>query len=515
MFKRNIVISVLVLSAAPGYPYQNDANLQYKRPSEPLPDDPERASKVIDAFKLSWEGYYKYAFPNDELHPVSNSSSNSRNAWGASAVDALSTALIMNDSVIANQILAYIPTIDFTKTETPVSLFETTIRYLGGMLSAYDLLTGPVAYIPAKKEYVTALITQSTSLGNALSYAFDTPSGVPYNTLFFANRTVEDSPNGLATVGTLILEWTRLADLTGIKTYAALANRAETYLLNPHPASSSPFPGLLGRNINVTTGEFLDAVGGWTGGSDSYYEYLLKMYIYDPDRFSLLRDRYILAADSTIAHLSSHPASRPELTFLAQYDGTHLTLKSEHLAGFAGGNFILAGQVLGRTDYVKYGLALVDAWHETYNRTLTGIGPEEFGWDANQVPEDQVDFFNRSGFYITNAQYNLRPEVIESYFYAFRATGDRKYQDWAWDAFVAINATTQVGSGYSSIRDVNAEKGGGYGDFQESFWFAEVCKYAYMIFGPQDSSEGGVNVGRGGRDTWVFNTEAHPVRVWG
>lgn len=50
---------------------------------------------------------------------------------------------------IVNQIVDYIPTIDFSVSyeDMPVSIFETTIRYLGGMLSGYDLLTGPLAYL--------------------------------------------------------------------------------------------------------------------------------------------------------------------------------------------------------------------------------------------------------------------------------------------------------------------------------------------------------------------------------
>jgi mannosyl-oligosaccharide alpha-1,2-mannosidase len=38
----------------------------------------DRAQAVVNTFKLSWEGYYKYAFPNDELKPVTNGFSNSR-----------------------------------------------------------------------------------------------------------------------------------------------------------------------------------------------------------------------------------------------------------------------------------------------------------------------------------------------------------------------------------------------------------------------------------------------------
>ena len=74
--------------------------------------------------------------------------------------------------------------------------------------------------------------------------------------------------------------------------------------------------------------------------------------------------------------------------------------------------------------------------------------------------------------------------VIESYYYAYRATGDTKYQDWAWDAFLALNATCRTGSGFSSIADVNTPGGGEKLDLQESFFFAEVMKYSYLIQAP-------------------------------
>jgi mannosyl-oligosaccharide alpha-1,2-mannosidase len=417
----------------------------------------------------------------------------------------------MRQKDIVNKIIDYIPTINYFQTQSDVSLFETTIRYLGGMISGYDFLNGPLADLADKKENVDALLKQSINLANALSYAFETPTGIPYNTLTFNNRGNDGGANGLATVGTLILEWTRLADLTGNKTYAALVEKAESYLTHPSPATSEPWPGLVGTDINVTTGQFLDARGGWVGGADSFYEYLIKMFVYDPQRYSFLKDRWVLAADSTIAHLTSHPSSRPDLTFVAAYNGQTPNLVSQHLAGFTGGNFILAGQVLGRQDYIDYGLKVTSAFHETYTQTAAHIGPEIFGWDPKKVPADQVAFYNKTGFYLQSSVYVLRPEVIESYYYAYRATGDTKYQDWAWDAFVAINATTRVGSGYSSISNVNAVDGGSFTDFQESFWFAEVLKYSYLIFAPDEEWD----VSKDGKNKWVFNTEAHPVKCSG
>lgn len=58
-----------------------------------------------------------------------------RNGWGASAIDAFSTALVMGNKEVVKQILDYVPKINFDQTSTEVSLFETTIRYLGGLLS--------------------------------------------------------------------------------------------------------------------------------------------------------------------------------------------------------------------------------------------------------------------------------------------------------------------------------------------------------------------------------------------
>lgn len=38
----------------------------------------ERADAVKEAFTFSWNGYQKYAMGHDELHPISNSFSDSR-----------------------------------------------------------------------------------------------------------------------------------------------------------------------------------------------------------------------------------------------------------------------------------------------------------------------------------------------------------------------------------------------------------------------------------------------------
>ncbi|KAG8534153.1 uncharacterized protein KY384_000997 [Bacidia gigantensis] len=479
----------------------------------------ERTSAIKDAFSYAFSGYFSTCKGRDELKPVSGECADPFSGWGASAVDALSTAVIMELEPIVEEVLDYIPTIDFTSSESQkdrlVSLFETTIRYLAGLLSAYDLLKGPFPISPKHSYKVEALLSQAKVLADRLKFAFDSPSGVPWNDLNFTHSDSHNiETNGLATTGTLVLEWQRLSDLTGDPEYGHLAQKAESYLLKPKPTYNVPFPGLLGTRILTTDGTFEDANGGWGGGDDSYYEYLIKMYAYDSFRYPHYRDSWIVAADSTMKYLASHPSSRPDLTFLAGYENQTLVNSSSHLTCFDGGNFLLGGQVLSRADYISFGLQLVDGCHETYAATATHIGPETFSWDdadlhANRA--NQTAFYEKHGFYITNAAYVLRPEVIESYYYAYRVTGNKKYQDWAWDAFVAINETCRVGKGFSSINDVDAEGGGGFMDSQESFVFAEVLKYTYLIH----SDDGPWQVGYKGKQEFVFNTEAHPFKVAG
>ena len=267
----------------------------------------QRAAAVKDAFTFAWNGYFTTCEGQDELEPVTNTCTNPRNNWGASAVDALSTALVMESEPIVAEILNYIATIDYTTTATEVSLFETTIRYLAGMLSGYDLLKGPLSNLTTNASAVDTLLTQSTSLADSLSFAFNTSTGIPSNILYFTNQISDGSTtNGLADIGTLCLEWQRLSDLTGDPIYGDLAQKAETYLLNPLPVSNEPFPGLVGTNLNISNGVFLDATGGWNGGDDSFYEYLIKMYVYDSSRYSNYSDRWIMAADSTIKYLTSN-----------------------------------------------------------------------------------------------------------------------------------------------------------------------------------------------------------------
>lgn len=190
-------------------------------------DQQFRADAVVEMFRFAWDGYYKYVYPHDDLFPKNNSFSDSRNGWGLTMVDALDTAIIMEQKDIVEIILHWIPTVDVTKNNSPkpvsTSLFETTIRYIGGLLGAYDLLKGPFSNLGYEVSKVDALLTQAVNLADTVKFAFDTPSGLPKNSIYIDNQTFTDESRmqngdysaGLAEIGTLVLEWQRLSDLTG------------------------------------------------------------------------------------------------------------------------------------------------------------------------------------------------------------------------------------------------------------------------------------------------------------
>jgi hypothetical protein len=293
----------------------------------------ERAGAVRDAFNFAWTGYMTHAFPHDQLLPLNNSFSDPRDGWGSTAVDALSTAIIMGLADPVATMLKHISTIDYSRATTDVSVFETNIRYLGGMLSAYDLLKGPFNSLPHDAGQREMLLTQSKSLADTLAVAFNTPTGIPDNTLRFqGNQAVLNGSTraNLAEMGSLVLEWSRLSALLNDPKYAQLATRAQSYLLTPTPSQGEPFPGLVGSYININDGTFADQTGGWGGGSDSFYEYLLKAYVYDGKTYGAYKDRWVQAADSSMTYLASSPSSRSDLTFLAGFNGPRGVPESGH-----------------------------------------------------------------------------------------------------------------------------------------------------------------------------------------
>lgn len=144
--------------------------IQYDFPKEKTSDRRkrlERQSAVKEAFLHAWTGYKTHAWLKDEVLPISGGYVNSFSGWAATLVDALDTLLIMGLDEEFQLALDAIEQIDFTTTtDKSINVFETTIRYMGGFLAAYDLSGGKYPIILKKAKQV----------GDFVYGAFDTPN---------------------------------------------------------------------------------------------------------------------------------------------------------------------------------------------------------------------------------------------------------------------------------------------------------------------------------------------------
>lgn len=66
-----------------------------------------------------------------------------------------------------------------------VSVFETNIRILGSLLSNHLLLEEKNFKNILFTEYKGELLSLALDLANRLLYAFNTPTGIPYGTVYF------------------------------------------------------------------------------------------------------------------------------------------------------------------------------------------------------------------------------------------------------------------------------------------------------------------------------------------
>lgn len=136
-----------------------------------------RQAAVKEAFLHSWKGYKKHAWLQDEITPVTGGFTNGFGQRGATLVDTLDTLAIMGLDEEFEAAVKAVKGIDFTTSAVPrLNVFETTIRYLGGLLSAYDV----------SKTKHRVLLDKAVELGDMLYAAFDTSNRMPIGRWFWA-----------------------------------------------------------------------------------------------------------------------------------------------------------------------------------------------------------------------------------------------------------------------------------------------------------------------------------------
>ena len=100
----------------------------------------ERQRAVKESFAHGWKGYRERAWGKDEVTPVTGMYRTTFGGWAATLVDSLDTLWMMGFETEFDEAVAAVAQIDFTTPQSDIiNVFETTIRYLGGLLGAYDL----------------------------------------------------------------------------------------------------------------------------------------------------------------------------------------------------------------------------------------------------------------------------------------------------------------------------------------------------------------------------------------
>ncbi|KAG5720018.1 hypothetical protein E4T56_gene4046, partial [Termitomyces sp. T112] len=114
--------------------------------------------------------------------------------------------------------------IDFSKSQTPdtVSVFETTIRYLGGLLSAFEL---------SDQKY-PVLLEKAKEVADKLAFAWVGQNALPFGFVNFTANSPTMATSNIAEAGTLTLEWSTLSSHIGDQTYANLAVGAVRHIAN-------------------------------------------------------------------------------------------------------------------------------------------------------------------------------------------------------------------------------------------------------------------------------------------
>jgi mannosyl-oligosaccharide alpha-1,2-mannosidase len=231
---------------------------------------------------------------------------------------------------------------------------------------------------------------------------------------------------------------------------------------------------------------------------DSFYEYLLKVWLQGGKKETTYRRMFDESMDGVINKLLKK--SKPSgMLYVAELSGGHVVDKMDHLACFLPAVLALGAKTLPTEDQERYDMymaaaqSLTHTCYQMYHRLPTHLAPETVRFVDGQ------DMVPQTNWYI------LRPETAEALFYLHQLTGHPIYREWAWEIFQGIEHHCRTKEAYGAHPDVTSTQRTP-DDRMESFFLAETMKYLYLIQDPDQPID---------LFKYVFNTEAHPMRVWG
>ncbi|CDO92177.1 unnamed protein product [Kluyveromyces dobzhanskii CBS 2104] len=459
--------------------------------------------QVRELFYHGYNSYLEYGYPFDEVHPIEcvprkrkfndPDDINTNDVLGnftTTLVDTFSTLAVLGDKKgFADAIHLFHGTVpESFDLDSTVQVFETTIRLLGGMMSAHIYATDPRTRVYlGEKEYDGFLLRRCVVLGDKLLQAYLSPTGLPvprinlrYGTQI--NPKLIEENNAAATASPLF-EFRLLSMLTLNDTYREVAEFAFNRTwelrsdLNLIPMSFSPY-----------TNTIYDEITGIGASIDSFYETALKGSI-------LFDDPWLYSVWETAIHaLNAYSKSDWFYSNTGTTHGTAALPWVDALSAFFPGLLTLDGRL---EDARKKHLLFSKLWS-----TYGGI-PER--WNFVRISPDtkgnkQGNRFSES---VDLEWYPLRPEFIESTYYLYRATKDVYYLNVGVRILHDLQHRFKARCGFAGIQNVIT---GEAQDRMESFVLGETLKYLFLLFDEDNELH---------TKLWehVFSTEAHPLWV--
>jgi hypothetical protein len=416
------------------------------------------AEKIKAEFVRCWDAYKTYAWGHDVLLPVSKGNMDwYEQSLHISPIDAYSTMKVMGLDKEADEVQRYVvDSIDFNK-DFFVKTFEVNIRILGGLVAMYE-------FSGDKK-----VLAKAEDFGKRLLPAFNSPTGIPYYWVNLNTGEVKGEIVNMAEGGSYLLEMGMLSRFTGNPLYYETAKKASIGIFNRRSAI-----GLIGESINVETGNWTDSISHIGCCIDSYYEYLYKGWL-------LFNDEEIKNAwDQSIQSIQKYIADEVDSSLWYCKVSMETGKKVNQVVTLYDAYF---PALLALSGDLQHAARYQSSWNNLWLKY--GLEPMVYDYGKKEI---------------LNASYNLNPEIIESAYYLYHFTGDKKYKEMASQYFADLVAYCRTEVAFTNIKDVTTKE---QKDHMETFFLAETMKYLYLTFAnPQ-----GINP-----DDCIFSTEAHPFR---
>jgi mannosyl-oligosaccharide alpha-1,2-mannosidase len=398
---------------------------------------------VRNEMRWAWAQYREHAWGKDQIKPISGGFESfplKTRHLGLTIVEALDTLWIMGlDDEFRDGVEWVKANLDFD-VNGEVSVFETAIRLVGGLLSAFHACGDPV------------LLAKARDCADRLLPSFAaSPLGIPHRYINLRTGALRGPVTNPAETGTFIPEFGFLSRATGDERYRAAAKRPLVSMFERRSKI-----GLLADAMDCMTGEWKSRRATIGPPSDSYYEYLW-------DGWDLLGDRDCLAMyRACTAAILKHQAQwhgGGHILFLdVDFEtGKRLSWMQDELASFYGG-------LLAQGGARREGAAYTRAWASVQRRF--GILPEE------------LDASTGKAISVTNA---LRPELADAALNLWLLDRREEWREIARDHYLAMKRWNKARYGYATIADVTVTPKL-QSDHCPGYWWSEQMKYCYLMF---------------------------------